>query len=493
MKTYTFLVLSLPEEVPLRAGEPSQGSRVFEHAILPEVTLIKPIRCGRLVAGRQPDHGGTPPPRTSGKGGAMNSAVNHEAGRVLVVGMGVSGLATAARLSRSGWRTVLVERAPGRRSDGHFVVLFGSGKAAAARLGLLGALHDRTAAPQKIDIDRNGSNRPGIGFSDLPGAPWTLLRGDVENAAFRALPADVEIRYATTPTAIVHDPDGVDVTLLDTATGTSVTERFDLVVGADGLRSTVRGLVFGPPGKYLRRLNYVFAAFRFSGTPAGLEPGQSATMIERDRSMWVFAYRDHDPTATLIYRTEDVDAEFLGSPGERLRSIFGPQPLGATLGDVVDAAEAADEILFDSVEQVRMDTWRKGRVVLVGDAAWCVTFYVGMGVSLGLAGADLLGVMLDRHPGDIGSALAAWEQALRPQVDHYLDEVFEDRKIFVAESRLETLFWRLAPWLRRFRLGKHLVDRVIRVDELVRAKNADIIGPLLNTPPIVAGGTASGR
>jgi 2-polyprenyl-6-methoxyphenol hydroxylase-like FAD-dependent oxidoreductase len=151
----------------------------------------------------------------------------------------------------------------------------------------------------------------------------------------------------------------------------------------------------------------MFAAFQFPGTPAGLEPGQSATLIEQGRSLWVFAYGDHDPTATLIYRTDDVDAEFLRPLVERLLSVFGPRPLGTTLGDVIDSAEAVDEILFDSIEQVRMDSWHKGRVVLVGDAAWCVTFYVGMGVSLGFAGADLLGIMIERHPTDVETALAA--------------------------------------------------------------------------------------
>lgn len=72
------------------------------------------------------------------------------------------------------------------------------------------------------------------------------MRGDVEAAGFAALPSDVEIRYSTVPTRIEQDTDEVNVTLADTAGGTSATERFDLVVGADGLRSTVRRLVFGP-------------------------------------------------------------------------------------------------------------------------------------------------------------------------------------------------------------------------------------------------------
>ena len=403
-------------------------------------------------------------------------------GRVLVVGMGVSGIATAARLRKAGWQPVIVERAAARRGGGYFIVLFGAGQAAAARLGMLDAIHDRATPIQKLDVERDGSSRPGMSFSDLPGHPWTMLRGDIEAAAFSVLPEDVEIRYSTVPTAIEQDADGVDVTLLDTAAGTSVNERFDLVVGADGLRSTVRELVFGPHERYLRRLGYMISAFQFPGTPAGLEPGQAVTLLEPGRAMWVFAYRDHDPTVLITYRTDDVDAEFRRPPAERFRVVFGPQPFGSTLTDVIDAAEEAEEILFDSAEQVRMDSWHSGRVVLIGDAAWCVTLYAGMGVSSGLAGAELLGALLERHPGDIGTALGEWEQALRPYLDHYANGAAADRKIFVVDNQAELRLRRAVPWLRRFGLGRRLVNRLVRLDEIAKYKNADIVGEALGEP-----------
>ncbi|WP_086666116.1 FAD-dependent monooxygenase [Lentzea kentuckyensis] len=403
-------------------------------------------------------------------------------GRVLVVGMGISGLATATRLHRAGWSPVIIERAPGRRSGGYFVALFGAGQAAARRLGILDHVHDRTSPLPGLSIDRRGGSRPGMTYADLPGRPWLMVRGDVEEAAYATLPTEVETRFSTVPTAITQDADGVDVTLRNTATGTTTTERFELVVGADGLRSTVRSLAFGPHEQYLKRMGYMLAAFEYPGVPAGLTAGQGASLLEPNRSMWVFAFRDHNPTILLSYRTDDVDAEFTRPAAASVRRAFGPQPLGNTLDSALDAMDSTDSVLFDSVEQVRMSTWHNGRVVLVGDSAWCVTLYAGMGVSAALAGADVLGTMLERHPGDLRTALAEWERGLRPYVTHYQDAAPDDRKIFVADTPVEIQLRRVVPLLRGSRLGRRLADRIMRVDEIIKYKGADIVGEILGEP-----------
>ncbi|WP_158842354.1 FAD-dependent monooxygenase [Saccharothrix deserti] len=363
--------------------------------------------------------------------------IENRARRVLVVGLGISGIATALRLHGIGWTPVVVEKAPARRSGGYFIGLFGAGKTAAERLGLLDGVHDRTTPGTHFDIDRDGNRRQGLSFKDFPGDVWLMLRGDVERAAFAKLPPEVEVRYSTVPTKIEQDADGVDVTLTNSADGTVATERFDLVVGTDGLRSTVRSLVFGPHEKYLHRLNFMIAAFEFTGVPAGLEKGDGATLLEPGRSMWVFPFSDHDPTVLLSYRTDDVDAEFTASPAERIRARYGPEPLGRTLDDVVAAMESTDELLFDSVEQVRMDSWHRGRVVLVGDAAWCVTLYAGMGASSGLAGAQLLGTMLARHPDDLERALTEWEAGLRPYIDYYQKDGIKKQTFFTPDNRFQ--------------------------------------------------------
>jgi 2-polyprenyl-6-methoxyphenol hydroxylase-like FAD-dependent oxidoreductase len=124
--------------------------------------------------------------------------------------------------------------------------------------------------------------------------------------------------------------------------------------------------------------------------------------------------------------------------------------------------ENADQVVFDSVEQVRMDRWHNGRVVLVGDSAWCVTLYSGMGVSAGLAGAELLGTMLQRHSNDLDRALTDWERRLRPFIKYHQRTGLSQRVFFNPTNWREVMQRKMlmrgvrypvvGPLVRRLRL-----------------------------------------
>jgi 2-polyprenyl-6-methoxyphenol hydroxylase-like FAD-dependent oxidoreductase len=384
--------------------------------------------------------------------------------RALVVGMGIGGLAAALRLHDVGWEAVLVERAPRRRGSGYFIGLFGTGRATAERLGVLDAIGDR-GDPRTVnyDVDRSGRRRPGLGYSDLPGGPRFLLRGDIEAALYDAVEPLAEMRFGTTPVGVRERGDGVDVTLRTTvgAQVTEVTEGFDLVVGADGMRSTVRRLVFGPDADFFRPLHHIISAAVLAEPVPGFAASDGIIMAEPGRAAWVFPFADHRPVLMATYRTDDEDAEFRRPPVESLRRAFGPEPTGPVLGHLLDQYETADDVLFDSAHQVEMPTWHTDRVVLLGDAAWSLTAYSGMGASTALAGADFLGTVLQRNPGNPARALREWETRLRPFITTHQAIGRRDLVMFVPQTRRDRNRRTASQVLFGTAAGKRVMQRLV--------------------------------
>ncbi|MGX1255439.1 2-polyprenyl-6-methoxyphenol hydroxylase-like FAD-dependent oxidoreductase [Streptomyces ambofaciens] len=293
--------------------------------------------------------------------------------RALVVGLGIAGMSAAIGLRRAGWTPVIVERAPERRTGGYFVGLFPEGRQAALDLGIAEHLHTRN--PERADgggnvwsVDCRGRRRPALGFLDQPGEPAAVLRGDIEAALWQST-TDVEVRFGTTPVEITEGADGVRILLEDAGAGKRYQEDFALVVGADGMRSSVRRIVFGPHEKHLTTWNAMICAFQLKEQVPTYGASDSIIIARAKRAVWVFGLADHAPTALLTYRTKDFRGQFSGSRVERLRVVYSGMDDDPVVRHVLDSLEEAPDHVFDSVHQVRMPRWSRGRVVLVGDAA----------------------------------------------------------------------------------------------------------------------------
>ncbi|WP_435109367.1 FAD-dependent monooxygenase [Nocardiopsis synnemataformans] len=334
--------------------------------------------------------------------------------RAVIVGAGIAGLAAALRLHRAGWETLVVERAPARRSGGYMVNLVGWGYDAAERLGLVPALSDSDLGLfSTVLVRADGRHKfavpPEIARAALGDRALTVFRGSLESALYEAVREAAVLRFGTTALNVAQDSGGVRVGLSD-----GTTERADLLVGADGLHSGVRAAVFGPEADFRVDLDHVVGALPLDRLPPDVPEGTGTTFIGPGRTAAVVNLGPGRSSAFFTYRCADPDAELARGPAQALTAAFGD--LGGGVPDVLRQLHADPPgAYFDSVSQISMHGWSRGRVVLLGDAAWCPSLFAGYGAALALSGADRLGDALERHGDDVTEGLARWEAGLRPE------------------------------------------------------------------------------
>ncbi|GAB3474356.1 FAD-dependent monooxygenase [Nocardiopsis coralliicola] len=349
-----------------------------------------------------------------------------------MVGAGIAGLATALQLARSGWRVTVLERAA-RLRGGAFVVGFsGIGYDAAEQLGLIGELR-RLASPwsplQYVDGGGRvlasmsvGSQRAMVGHRMV-----SILRGDLERVLHASLPSAVELRFGADLAGIDNGPEGVRATLGD---GSRIDA--DLLVGADGLHSAVRGLVFGAEEGFRRDLGAAVVSFEVEDPPSALADHTTLLALV-GRGAGVYPQRGNRLAAFFTFAAGRPESALAAGPLPALHRVYGD--LDWAWPDLLARAAAADSVFADTISQVRMGSWSRSRTVLVGDAAWSVSLLAGYGSSLAVGGGVLLGTLLREHR-DIGSALAEWERRLRPVVLSKQRRGRRSRELFIPSSHL---------------------------------------------------------
>ncbi|MGW6710529.1 FAD-dependent monooxygenase [Streptomyces sp. NPDC054956] len=332
---------------------------------------------------------------------------------VLISGGGIAGPVLAHRLHRHGFAATVVERAPGPRPGGQAVDIRGVALEVVERMGLLErarGVRTRMRGMSVLDPDGKEIHRTTEStFSSgrLDTDDIELLRDDLVRMVYEHTRADVEYRFGDGITALEEDAAGVRV---DFAHGPSRT--FDLVIGADGLHSTVRRLAFGPEGDFAHHLGSHLSVF-----------GADNFLALEDWQMWL---RDGDTGFGIMPVRDNTELRiafgFMSDPGiqdgDALRRIVVDKLAslrweGARLAE---AARTAPDFYCDAMAQIRMDHWSRGRVALLGDAGYCPSPLSGQGTSLALVGAHVLADCLARERGDHRAAYARYERRMRPFV-----------------------------------------------------------------------------
>jgi len=326
---------------------------------------------------------------------------------VLISGAGVAGSTLAYWLARNGFKPTVVERSAGRRSSGNPVDVRGPAVPVVQAMGIVPRLRDAATTSRRIRLlAGDGRQVATVRMPSNKGDEVEIPRDDLAGILYEAARDDAEFLFDDTITELRQDGDGVDVTF-----GRAAPRRFDLVVGADGLHSTVRRIAFGPEHDFVRPTGIHVATTSF-GEPAD-HPEDVILYNTPGRLVGIHPSRGTGGVA-FIFRAEVDGFDHRDLVRHKRIVAEAYAGVGWRVPELLDRFRAAEDVFFDAVSLVDLPSWSRGRITLVGDAASCVSL-LGDGSSLAIAGAHTLAGALLAPDGAFARYETAHRRLVRPK------------------------------------------------------------------------------
>lgn len=351
--------------------------------------------------------------------------------RVLISGGGIAGLTLAYWLHHYRIAVVVIEQQEQMHQGGYGLDFYGTGYDVAEHMGILDTLRQQQVPVEAVTyITTHGkliaSLDTRLMFKMMHGRYMALMHSTLEDTLYQTIAARLEIRYGTSITAVEAGKDEVAVTFNDGTMGT-----FDVLIGADGVHSQTRRLVFGQDRLYSHSLGYNFACSLLPDRYGighvrknYVEPGRLTVAYNTNN--------EGEIGAMFIYKTSD------GGPIPRqqrlplLREVFAG--MGWITQSLLDDIADPQEIFMDTMIQIQMPAWSQGRVALIGDACGSPTPMSGQGASMAVGGAYTLARALHEER-DYTAAFLRYEDLLRPFVQKRQKNARMNIRAFLQDSK----------------------------------------------------------
>ncbi|WP_327638705.1 FAD-dependent monooxygenase [Kribbella sp. NBC_00482] len=364
---------------------------------------------------------------------------------VLISGASVAGPALAYWLQRYGYRPTVVERAPAPRPGGYAVDFRGASMTVLERMGILSAVEERATRMGAMTYVKETGKVTAKTSPEAFSGELEILRGDLVDILYELTAGTTEYLFDDSIAALTQDESGVDV-VFDSGT----TRRFDLVIGADGLHSNVRRLAFGAESSYLHDLGY-YASVCTVENHLGLDHTGQILNVP-GKTVGTYSARDNTEAKALFYfASEPLTYDRRDAAAQKAIVEEQFAGLGWEVPRLLDGLRSAPDFYFDSISQIKLDSYSRGRVALVGDAGYCASPLSGMGTSLAIVGAYVLAGELHAAGGDHVRAFAAYDVRMKGFVEACQQQAVDGARWFIPASRwfmkVRNLTYRLMPYL----------------------------------------------
>ncbi|XXT20909.1 FAD-dependent monooxygenase [Sorangium sp. So ce429] len=369
---------------------------------------------------------------------------------VLITGGSIAGPALAWWLARHGMAVTVVERAPSFRDGGQNIDVRGAGRTVVQRMGLEGAIRERTTHEEAIAfVDERNNVRARIGAEQFSGngpvSELEILRGELARLLLDLSRGSAEYIFGDRIAALNDRGDKVEVRF---ERGNE--REYDLVIVAEGVGSSTRAMQFGDEVERVPLDLYI----AYFAIPRGENDSNVARWFNAPGGRSVFLRPDNLGTTRAALSLQEKPRGYEKLPQHEQKAFLKERfaDAGWETPRVLAALDGAKDFYFEAIGQVKMPRWSKGRVALVGDAAYCASPISGMGTSLALVGAYVLAGELARSD-DHARAFAAYERIMRPYVDQAQDVPKVGPRIAQPQTRTGIALQQAAlslaskPWL----------------------------------------------
>ncbi|WP_419802620.1 FAD-dependent monooxygenase [Mucilaginibacter sp.] len=348
--------------------------------------------------------------------------------KVLVSGASIAGLSTAYLLNKIGYQLTIVELAKEPRTAGAAIDLRGNTIDIVKRMGIYKQLKSNRLSVEMIEFKNaddvtEGSLLLKNGDGELPDDDIEIERDKFIGILLEALKNEVEFIFDDSILALNETRDDIKVTFK------SGTQRaFDLVFGCDGSHSGVRKIWFGHEAEYVYFLE---AYFSITIVNKLLVPQKTMQMYNvPGKAVMINAYNNKTDIIFCFLSEKEIPYDYRDVAQQRniILEQFAGQ--GWKTAELLEEVRHSKNFYFDKFCQIKMPSWTKGRVALVGDAGYCASPAAGMGASLSIEGAATLADALQKHNGNFELAFQDYNQNLRP----FIEEVQATAELNVREN-----------------------------------------------------------